>query len=203
MLTCRLEYAIIHQVENGRFDIECVAQYTQNTRERLPKFFDSNGPLRGHKRDLYEGGIRVPMLVRWPGRVAAGSVTDHISAFWDVLPTCTELGSVETPADTDGISFVPTLLQKGQQSEHPYLYWEFHEQGGKQAVRAGKWKAVRLNVNKKLDGPVELYDLSSDLGEKENIADEHPLIVKKMEVIMGEARTTNDAFKLLPSEHKK
>ena len=165
-----------------------------------PKFFDSNGPLRGHKRDLYEGGIRAPMLVRWPGKIKAGSVTNHISAFWDVLPTCTELAGIETPVDTDGISFVPTLLRVGDQSEHSYLYWEFHERGGRQAIRADKWKAVRLNVKKKPNGPIELYDLSNDLGEEKNIADKHPEIVNKMATIMKEARTTNDAFRLLTSE---
>ncbi len=165
-----------------------------------PKFFDSNGPLRGHKRDLNEGGIRAPMLVRWPGKVKAGSVTDHISAFWDVLPTCTDLASVKTPAGTDGISFVPTLLKKGKQSVHPYLYWEFHEQGGKQAVRIGKWKGVRLNVRKKPNGPIQLYDLSRNLGEEKNIAESNLAIVKKMETIMKEARTTNSVFKFLPSE---
>ncbi len=165
-----------------------------------PKFFDSNGPLRGFKRDLYEGGIRAPMLVRWPGKIKAGSITDHISAFWDVLPTCTELAGVETPAEIDGISFVPTLLETGEQQRHPYLYWEFHEQGGKQAVRVGKWQAVRLNVRKKPNGPIELYDLSKDLGEKKNVASLHPKIGKRMAVIMKEARTSNDAFRLLPSE---
>lgn len=165
-----------------------------------PKFFDCNGPLRGHKRDLYEGGIRAPMLVRWPGHVKAGSVTDLVSAFWDVLPTCMELAGAKPPAGTDGISFVPTLLEKGKQPAHPYLYWEFHEQGGKQAVRLGKWKGVRLNVRKKPTGPIQLYDLSSDLGEEKNIAKSNPAVVRKIETIMKEARTTNAAFKFLPSE---
>lgn len=167
-----------------------------------PLFFDSNGPLRGHKRDLYEGGIRVPMLVRWPDKVKAGSVTDHISAFWDVMPTCMELAGAETPMDIDGISFVPTLLRTGSQQAHDYLYWEFHEQGGKQAVRKGNWKAVRLDVKKKPNGPIELYDLNNDIGEKNNIAVEHPEIVKEMSKIMKESRTPNEVFKLLPSERR-
>lgn len=165
-----------------------------------PIFFNSDGPLRGYKRDLYEGGIRVPMLVRWPGHIKAGSETDLISAFWDVLPTCTELAGVKTPAGTDGISFVPTLLKGGKQQTHPYLYWEFHEQGGKQAVRLDKWKGVRLNVCNNPDGPIELYDLSNDPGEEKNIADEHSEIVQKMKTIMKNARTPNAVFKLLPSE---
>lgn len=165
-----------------------------------PEFFDSNGPLRGYKRDLYEGGIRMPMLVRWPDKIKAGSVSDHISAFWDVMPTLTELAGIEAPTDIDGISCVPTLLHKGKQRSHPYLYWEFHELGGRQAVRVGKWKAIRLNVRKNPDAPIELYDLSNDPGEEKDIAEKHPELVHKMEVIMKEARTTNKVFKLLPSQ---
>ncbi|MCJ7730381.1 MAG: arylsulfatase, partial [Sedimentisphaerales bacterium] len=114
-----------------------------------PNFFKSAGPLRGYKRDLYEGGIRVPMLARWPGKIKAGSVTSHISAFWDFLPTCCELVGIETPPNFDGISMLPTLLgQTRKQKKHEFLYWEFHEQGKKQAVRMGDWKGVRLNVAK-------------------------------------------------------
>jgi len=167
-----------------------------------PEFFDSNGPLRGYKRDLYEGGIRAPLLVRWPGKIKAKSITDHISAFWDVLPTCIDLAGVEIAQApyTDGVSFLPTLLDSGAQSEHAYLYWEFHEQGGKQAVRMGQWKAVRLNVKRKPNSPVELYDLSRDIGEENNVADQHPKIVAKMAEIMKNARIPNKEFKLLPSE---
>ncbi|MCD6175952.1 MAG: sulfatase-like hydrolase/transferase, partial [Planctomycetes bacterium] len=168
-----------------------------------PHFNDSNGPLRGIKRDLYEGGIRVPFIVRWPGKVKAGSESGHVSGFQDVLPTCAEIVGMHVPDDIDGISFVPTLLETGKQRQHAYLYWEFHEQGSKQAVRMGQWKAVRLNVTKKPDGPIELYDLSKDMGEEENIAAEHPQIIEEMESIMKDARTSNEVFKLLPSEHKK
>jgi arylsulfatase A-like enzyme len=159
-----------------------------------PAFFESWGPLRGYKRDLYEGGIRVPMIARWPGKIEAGSVTNHVSAFWDLLPTCTELAGIETPENIDGISYLPTLLGKPKkQKQHEYLYWEFHEQGKKQAVRMGDWKAVRLNVAKNPDGPIELYNLKDDLGEKHNIADQHPEIAAKIAKYMKEART--------PSEH--
>ncbi len=168
-----------------------------------PHFNDSNGPLRGIKRDLYEGGIRVPFIVRWPGKVKAGSESGHVSGFQDVLPTCAEIAGMHVPDDIDGISFVPTLLETGKQRQHAYLYWEFHEQGSKQAVRMGQWKAVRLNVTKKPDGPIELYDLSKDMGEEENMAAEHPQIIEEMESIMKDARTSNEVFKLLPSEHKK
>lgn len=161
-----------------------------------PGFNDSSGPLRGIKRDLYEGGIRVPFIVRWPGRIKAGSVSDLISGFQDMLPTCVELAGGQAPSEIDGISFLPTLLgQDGQQKKHDYLYWEFHEQGGKQAVRKGDWKAIRLNVNKDPNGPIELYDLRTDLGETHNVAAEHPKIVQQMEAIMKTARTESDVFK--------
>lgn len=154
-----------------------------------PDFNDSNGPLRGIKRDLYEGGIRVPTLARWPGKIKAGSETDHISGFWDFLPTCADLAGFKTPKDIDGISMLPALLGKPEkQKKHKFLYWEFHEQGKKQAVRMGDWKGVRLNANKKPDGPIELYNLKPDIGEKNDIADKHPDIVAKIEGYMKTAR---------------
>ena len=155
-----------------------------------PKFFDSNGPLRGFKRDLYEGGIRAPFLVRWPGRVPEGSTSDLLSAHWDILPTCCELAGVEPPKDIDGISLVPTLLgHASEQTPHKYLYWEFHERGGKRAVRFGNWKAVQLELNKKKNPPIELYDLSKDIGESNNIADSHPQIVHEAKTMFEQAHT--------------
>jgi arylsulfatase A-like enzyme len=154
-----------------------------------PDFNDSNGPLRGIKRDLYEGGIRVPTLARWPGKIKSGSETNHISGFWDFLPTCAELAGFKPPRDIDGISMVPALLGKSnKQRKHEFLYWEFHEQGKRQAVRMGDWKGVRLNANKKPDGPIELYNLKTDIGEKNNIADKHPDVVAKIEGYMKTAR---------------
>jgi arylsulfatase A-like enzyme len=154
-----------------------------------PDFNDSNGPLRGIKRDLYEGGIRVPTLARWPGKIKPGSETDHISGFWDFLPTCADLAGFKAPKDIDGISMLPALLGKPEkQKKHEFLYWEFHEQGKKQAVRMGDWKGVRLNASKKPDGPIELYNLKTDIGEKNNIADKHPDIVAKIEGYMKQAR---------------
>ncbi len=162
-----------------------------------PEFFDSNGPLRGVKRDLYEGGIRVPMLARWPGTIAPGVETDQVSAFWDVLPTCGAIAGFESPEGVDGISFLPTLLgEPNAQVQHEYLYWEFHERGGKQAVRKGNWKAVRLNVTKNRDSRIELYDLSSDLGEEHDVADAHPEVVAEMNRLFHEARTESADFKL-------
>jgi arylsulfatase A-like enzyme len=155
-----------------------------------PKFFNSSGPLQGIKRDLYEGGIRVPFIARWPGKIKAGSVTDHVSAFWDFLPTCAELAGQEPPANIDGVSILPTLIGRPErQKRHEFLYWEFHERGGKQAVRMGDWKAVRLDVNKNPDSPLELYDLRKDIGEKHNIAARHPDVIKKIEDYMKTART--------------
>ncbi len=155
-----------------------------------PRFFKSSGPLRGYKRALYEGGIRVPTLARWPGKIKPGSVSDHISGFWDFLPTCAELAGFKAPKDIDGISMVPTLLGKPQkQNKHEFLYWEFHEQGKKQAVRMGDWKGVRLNVARKPNGPIELYNLKTDIGEKNNVADQHPDIVAKIAQYMKTART--------------
>ncbi len=147
-------------------------------------FFDSNGPLRGHKRDLYEGGIRVPMLARWPGRIEAGSTSEEPWAFWDVLATCAELAGVEAP-ESDGVSMAPTLLGKSGQRPHEYLYWEFHERRFAQAARWGKWKAVRNDKGE----PIEVYDLSKDLGEERDLAESQPEAVKKAEEIFRTART--------------
>jgi len=158
-----------------------------------PDFFDSNGPLRGIKRDLYEGGIRVPLIARWPGRIAAGTESDHVSAFWDFLPTCAMLAGAKPPAHTDGLCVVPTLLnQPGKQKEHEFLYWEFHERGSKQAVRMGRWKAVRFGVG----GKLELYDLKTDLGETNNVAERHPEVVAQIETYLTTARTESEFWNL-------
>ena len=159
-----------------------------------PDYFNSNGDLKGYKRDMYEGGIRTSMLVKWPGKIEAGSRSDHISAFWDVMPTLAELTGADVPENIDGISFLPTLLRKGKQKKHQYLYWEFHEQGGKMAVRMDNWKAVKLNVNKTPQGETELYDLSSDIGETTNVASSNYEIVSQMEELMKEAHTPSENF---------
>ncbi|MDR2773655.1 MAG: arylsulfatase [Tannerella sp.] len=159
-----------------------------------PHFFKSYGPLRGVKRDLYEGGIRVPFITWYPGKIEAGAVSRHIAAFWDVLPTMAELTDIETTVNTDGISFLPTLFGQKQQAQHEYLYWEFHEQGGKAAVRKGNWKSVMLNVNNKEKTKIELYDLSVDIHEDNDIAGQHPQIVSEMLQIMKNAHTDSDVF---------
>jgi arylsulfatase A-like enzyme len=158
-----------------------------------PEFFNSNGSLTGYKRDLYEGGIRVPMIARWPGRIKPDTKTGHISAFWDVLPTMCDIAGIKSPKNIDGISFLPAMLG-GKQDQHEYLYWEFHERGGRQAVRMGKWKAVRLKVRENPNGPIELYNLEIDISEENNIASDHPKIVAKMKKIMKEARTPSEAW---------
>lgn len=159
-----------------------------------PDFFGSYGPLRGIKRDMYEGGIRVPMIARCPGLIAEGTRTDFVSAFWDVLPTFADMAGAEVPANVDGISMLPTLFGEKGQREHEYLYWEFHENGGKTAVRTGNWKGIRLNVGKDPEGPIELYDLSTDIHEDRNVADEHPEIVREIAEIMRTARIPSPLF---------
>jgi arylsulfatase A-like enzyme len=158
--------------------------------------FNSNGKLRGGKRDLYEGGIRVPTIAYWPGRTPAGAVSDHISGFQDWLPTLAELAGIpgEDTPDHDGISLLPTLTARGEQPEHDYLYWEFYEQGGKQAIRDGKWKAVRLDVNQNRDAPLELYDLSVDPDESENVAAQYPEIITRMEELMDRSHSPSPLF---------
>ncbi len=159
-----------------------------------PDFFNSNGPYRGYKRDLYEGGIREPMLVRWPDRITAGSKTEHISAFWDIMPTLAEIVQVNTPEHIDGISFLPTLTGNGAQQEHDYLYWEFHERGGRQAVRKGKWKYVVHNAMDMKKRTAELYDLNTDSGETNDIAGNHPEVVAELQALMDKSRVTSPEF---------
>ena len=160
-----------------------------------PDYFDSNGPLRGYKRDLYEGGIRVPMIVKWPDVIPSNSTSDHISAFWDIFPTLCEIADVENKTEVDGISFLATLKNNPtNQANHEYLYWEFHEKGGRIAIRKGKWKGVRYNVLINPDGPLELYDLSQDEGEERNIAEAHPEIVTELDGLLKKCRTHSEVF---------
>ncbi len=151
-------------------------------------FFDSNGPYRGLKRDLYDGGLRTPFIAWWPGKIPAGASSNHVSAFWDFMPTACELAGVDAPEDTDGISMVPTLLQGGEgQKTHRYLYWEYYAQGGRQAVLKDGFKAVRQNVRLGGNVPTELYDTRKDVSEQTDIASQHPELVKQMEALMLEA----------------
>ncbi len=158
-----------------------------------PDYFNSNGEFKGYKRDLYEGGIRVPMIAVWDGRIAAGTESDHPSAFWDVFPTIAEMTGISTPADIDGISFLPTLLGK-EQPKHDYLYWEFHERGGRQALRKGDWKLVRYNVLNPDKITTELYNIVADIGEENNLAEKHPEKVEELMNLMNNARTESKVY---------
>ncbi len=165
-----------------------------------PEFFDSNGQFRGFKRDLYEGGVRAPMIAWWPKKIKAGTTTDHIAAFWDLLPTFAAVAGNTITETIDGISFLPTLTGEGDQKEHEYLYWEFHEQGGKQAVLQGKWKAVKLEVFKSDQPILELYDLSTDPGETKNLAAEFPEKLEELENLMNDSHRQNPQFSFYRSE---
>jgi len=159
------------------------------------EYFNSNGPFRGGKRDLYEGGIRVPMIVAWEGRIKAGTRNDHLSAFWDFLPTACDIAGIPVPAQVDGISFLPVLWGQ-EQPRHESLYWEFMEQGGKQAVRKGNWKLVRNQVISEPPGTVELYDLGEDPAETKDVSHEHPEKVQELLDDMEASRTESDIFRL-------
>ena len=148
-----------------------------------PEFFDDNGPLRGIKRDLYEGGIRVPTFARWPRHILPGQVNDHPWAFWDFLPTACEAAGVVPPKGIDGISMLPALLGR-KAARHEYFYWEFHERGFHQAARLDDWKAVRFGRQR----PLELYNLAEDLGERNDLASKLPAVARKLEEILNSAR---------------
>ncbi len=154
-----------------------------------PEFFKSSGPLRGFKRSLHDGGIRVPMIVRYPNKIAAGTLSSQVWAFWDILPTLAELAGGQVPPGLDGISMVPAILGEKAagraQANHEYLYWEFPERGFGQAVRWGDWKAVRA----KPGAPLELYDLAHDLGETNDVARQHADILERIESILVTAHT--------------
>jgi len=154
-----------------------------------PVFFKSAGDLRGIKRDLYEGGIRVPMIAQWVGTIPAGRVSDHAWAHWDILPTLSALAGGRTPKGLDGMSMARALRGR-RQSTHRFFYWEFHERGFQQAVRMGRWKAVRL----KAGAPLELYDLAVDRKEERDVAGTHADVARKIEAHLSKARTESDRW---------
>jgi arylsulfatase A-like enzyme len=156
-----------------------------------PEFFDSNGPLRGLKRDLYEGGIRVPMLARWPGHVPAGRTSDTVWAHWDLLPTLAGLAGAAVPAGVDGSSMQWVLDGRvSPEATARTLYWEFHEGGYKRAARRGQWKAVWLSP----DRPIELYDLATDQGETRDVAANHADVVEQFRSFFATARTPSERW---------
>lgn len=165
--------------------------HTEGTND--PEFFNSNGVFRGIKRDLYEGGIRVPMIAYWPGTIKPGQTSEHLSAFWDFLPTACDVAGIEKPGNIDGISFLPELLGKKQPS-HDNLYWEFHEQGGKQALRKEYWKLMKLNLLNEEQVKIELYNLEDDPAEENDLSKEHPEIVAEMTAIMDREHVPSEEF---------
>ncbi|HEY8687664.1 MAG TPA: sulfatase-like hydrolase/transferase, partial [Chitinophagaceae bacterium] len=164
-----------------------------------PVFFNSNAGFKGIKRDLYEGGIREPFIVYRKGMTKAGTENHTPIILYDMFPTFLELANVTSKIKTDGQSVLASFMNK-QQSPPKYLYWELHESGGKQAVRMGDWKAVKLDVSKNKNAPIELYNLKADPGEKNNVADKNPVIVKQMEALMKDAYVQNKDWPLFPGE---
>ncbi len=148
-----------------------------------PGFFNSSGGFRGIKRDLYEGGIREPMIASWPAVIKKGQVSRQVGAFWDFFPTFANILGEPVSGSVDGISILPTFTSKGKQKQHRYLYWEFHENGGRQAIRMGKWKGVRYNVKRDRQAKWEVYDLLTDAGETNNVSSQHPELVKQFEAL--------------------
>ena len=158
-------------------------------------FFDSAKPFKTErgwaKGFVHEGGIRVPMIASWPGRISPGTKTSLLSAFQDMMPTFAELAGVDSPPDVDGISILPTLMGKEQSETHEYLYWEFPAYNGQQAVRMGNWKGIRKNIFKG-NMTIELYDLTRDIQEQYDLASVRPDIVKRMEKIMKRSHTPSN-----------
>jgi uncharacterized sulfatase len=150
-----------------------------------PERFAASGPFRGRKRDLYEGGIRVPLIASWPGQVARGSTSSHVGYFGDFFATFAEMLGRPAPAGLDSVSLLPTLRGRpGDQRTHERLYWEFYEQGGRQAVRFGRWKAIREPMR---TGTIRLYDLANDLGETQDLAADRKDLVAQAARHMDEA----------------
>jgi len=152
-------------------------------------FFQSVGPLRGLKGTVYEGGIRVPLIARWPGHIPPGSQSDLLAAHYDLLPTLMDVAGLTPPAETDGLSYLPTLMGRpDQQRVHAFLLWDFAGYGGQLAVRQGHWKGVWRDLRKHPDASMQLYDLATDVGEAKDLAGEHPDVVARLEGIVRQAR---------------
>ena len=176
--------------------------------KEISDFFGSQGPFHGYKTDCYEGGIRSPLIVRWPGKIEGGSKSDHVSAFWDMMPTCCELAQTSIPENIDGISLLPELLGQNQLPHKP-LVWEYFEYNytwnpdsdkprnylKSQAVRMDNWKGVRNNIRQNPDAPIELYDLSKDPGEKKDVAAEYKDVVIRIQKILDDECVDSEYFK--------
>lgn len=166
------------------------------------EFFNSNGPLRGMKRDLYEGGIRVPLIVRWPGRIAPGTVSQHVSGFQDWLPTLAEIAGAKTVPKNDGLSMLKELTGQTGQPQHDFLYWEFSEQKGKRAVIKGDWKLLQQQVATTTPAPFELYNVVEDISESTNLAQLLPEKVKQLSALLEAAHQPSPEYPLFPSERR-
>jgi arylsulfatase A len=190
---------ILDKLKELGLDENTLVIFTSDNGGDSPDSFhgESNQPFRGHKRDLYEGGIRVPFVARWPGKIQPGAETSHASAFWDFMPTVCDLAGIETPEISDGISFLPAMLGQ-QQEKHDHLYFEFHEQGGKQAVIRDNWKLIRLDVKNPEKTRLELYSLEPDIGEQNNLAENMPEKVGELLPLFEKNHTGNPYFKLNP-----
>jgi arylsulfatase len=158
-------------------------------------FFGSTGKFRAFKGSVYEGGIRVPFIARWPGKIKAGVVSELPAVFYDVLPTLCEVAGAKTPQNADGVSILPTLLGKGKQRKHEFLLWDFNGYGGQQAVRLGDWKGVRRNIHRG-NTKIELYNLATDVSETQDVAAQHPDLVKRIEKILSEQHVPSALFPL-------
>ena len=189
---------IISELKKSGLDKNTLVMFTSDNGPHQeggadPHFFKSYGPLKGVKRDMYEGGIRVPFIAWLPEKIKSG-VSDHVGAFWDIMPTFAALAGVEVAGETDGLSILPVLFGKKGQKKHEYLYWEFHEQGGRIAVRKDNWKAIWFDVGKPDKTYVELYDLSKDIHEDNNLALQYPDVVKELTEIKNSAHTPSEVW---------
>lgn len=194
---------IVHSLKsNGLYENTVIIISSDNGAHREggadPDFFDSTAGLRGSKRDLYEGGIRVPLIVHWPNKIPAGKETDHLAAAWDLMPTLAELVGAPAPQYTDGVSLLPTWLGQKKQKTHDYLYWEFHEQGGRQAVRQDHWKLIVLQAKDPNKRKVELYNLKQDPFERNDLAKQYPINVKALLKLIDKAHQESPIFPLHP-----
>lgn len=194
---------LLDQLKQYKIDTNTVIFFTSDNGPHAeggvdPKFHQSAGPLRGIKRDLYEGGIRVPMIVRWPAQIKPGQVSDSAWANWDFLPTAADIAMTKPPPGIDGISVMPLLVTGQQTNRHEFFYWEFHERGFQQAARMDNWKAVRPQAGE----PLELYDLKTDLGEKQNVAPKNPEVVAKFEAYFKTVRTESADWPIRKPEKK-
>jgi arylsulfatase A len=151
-------------------------------------FFNSTAGLRGIKRDLYEGGIREPFIVKWPGKIKAGTVSHHLSATYDMMATFGDLLKVPAPVN-DGVSILPTLLSNTKQHQHEFLYWEFPEKGGQVAVRMGKWKGIKVGLKKQKEPTWQLYDLDADRNEANDVASKHPEVLRRLDEVVKKEHT--------------